>query len=150
MHAARTLVGDLDRLVLFCGLVGWLTLDNVRTLLFRNTVVGWGAAVVLLDLLLLHQDLLAESLISAAGVVVTLLLVELAWNGPLGMGTVKASGLIALLIGYASAVALVIGAAIGAVTWLARRRQPGWKRTRVPAAPGMLAAALLAIAVAQL
>src|SRR5262245_47728481 len=115
--AARTLPADIDRLLLFVGLVGWLTFDNVRTLLFRNSIVGPGAVVVVLDLLVLHHDLIAECLLSAAGVFVVLTSIELLFDAPLGMGTVKAAAVIALFIGYMSAVALVIGGAIALGSW---------------------------------
>jgi hypothetical protein len=148
--AARTLLGDPDRLALFVGLVGWLTIDNVRTYLFRNITVGLGALAVLLDLVVVHDELLAECLGAAAGVFVVMLIVELVWDAPLGMGTVKASALIALFLGSMSAVAVVIGGAIGLAVWFVRKRRGEWDDRQLPAGPGMLAAAVLTLVLAQL
>jgi hypothetical protein len=147
--AARTLLDDPDRLILFICLVGWLTIDNVRTRLFKNTIVGVGAAVVVADLALFHSEILVECLIAAAGVFVILMAVELAWPASLGMGTVKASALIALFLGYMSAVALLIGGALGAVFWIIRRNRDERQGREGATGPGMLIAAVLAIVIAQ-
>ena len=146
-EAARTLVEHPDRLVLFLGLGGWLAYYNVKTLLFQNAVVLPGAVAIVLVTALLHDELLVEVLVSGAAVFAVLFVLEWVVPGVIGVGTVKASTMLALLIGYMASVALLFAAVIGGVYAL---RMRGKVRRTAPSGPTMFGAACFAVAVALL
>jgi leader peptidase (prepilin peptidase) / N-methyltransferase len=105
----------VSALVLICALITLAGIDLEHRLL-PNVIVGPAALAGLVLSVLADPDGWYVYVISAVAVAVGLLVLALAYRGGMGMGDVKMGGMLGAFLGPYAALAVFLGAAIGALT----------------------------------
>jgi leader peptidase (prepilin peptidase)/N-methyltransferase len=142
--------GEIARGILLVTLVVPMTLIDLDTRLIPNRLLLPFAVAGLAAILALDIDFLVEALIAAAAGFLFFFLAALAYPRGMGMGDVKLTGVLGLLLGRAVGpaifFALIAGVVVGGII-MARLGAAEGRKTAVPFGPFLGAGAVVAFVV---